>query len=82
MPISDNAKARFRAVTSVRTERCYSIREVAQILACSEDTVYRRVSSGDLTATRVGKRSARVLGASLQAFIERNLIEPDRPVVR
>ena len=51
------------------------IDEVANWLDCSNDTVYRLISSGDLPAYKIGARSLRVRVKDLEAFIERRIQE-------
>jgi excisionase family DNA binding protein len=75
MPISDNAKARFRAVTSIRTDRAIPIREAAERLSVSERTIRRMIADGQLASCRA-RASVRVLESSLRSVL--GSVTPDR----
>ena len=50
--------------------RLLSCREAAQRLNVSPDSIRRLVQAGQLEAIRIGKRSLRVLGDSIERYIE------------
>lgn len=56
----------------------YSVREVADALGVHPETIRRLIHDGRLDAVRVG-RSLRVAPASLDGFLERQRVKPDRP---
>jgi excisionase family DNA binding protein len=57
--------------------RLYSVREVAGLLGVHPETVRRMIHAGTLDAVRVG-RVLRVEEASLQEYLARQRIKPDR----
>jgi excisionase family DNA binding protein len=50
--------------------RLLEVHEVAYQLKCSQETVLRRIRTGQLVAIRLGTRSWRVDPHDLQAFID------------
>jgi excisionase family DNA binding protein len=50
--------------------RLLEVHEVAYQLKCSQETVLRRIRTGQLVAIRFGTRSWRVAPHDLQAFID------------
>ena len=54
--------------------RTLIIKEVAERLKCSERTVYRLISEGDLPAFRV-RSSLRVKTESIEAYVEKQVME-------
>lgn len=58
--------------------KSYKPKEVAEILGCTLDNVYRMVKYGQLTAFKVGgKRNIRVTDHDLNDFIERMKVRND-----
>jgi excisionase family DNA binding protein len=52
------------------TGRLYSCREAAKVLDVSDDTIRRLIHSGKLEAIRIGRRCLRVLGDSIETYID------------
>jgi excisionase family DNA binding protein len=63
-------------------QRWYSIKEVAERLNVSHDTVSRIVARGDLAAIRVSDRIVRIPAPALHRFESDAAIEPRRVVRR
>lgn len=57
-------------------KKSYKPREVADMLGCCLDTVYRLIKSGKLEAFRVGKGpNMRITDKALEKFIESETVE-------
>ncbi|MGH3440630.1 MAG: helix-turn-helix domain-containing protein [Nitriliruptorales bacterium] len=54
-----------------------TVAEVAELLRVSTMTVYRLIRTGDLPAVRVG-RNYRVRRPDLEAYLEQQIVEPER----
>lgn len=54
-----------------------TVAEVAEMLRVSTMTVYRLIRTGELPAVRVG-RNYRVRRADLDAYLQEQLVEPER----
>jgi excisionase family DNA binding protein len=54
-----------------------TVAEVAEMLRVSTMTVYRLIRTGELPAVRIG-RSYRVREPDLEAYLESQVVEPDR----
>lgn len=50
--------------------RQLTVQQVAKRLSCSETTVRRNITSGDLPAVRIGRASWRISEDDLAAFME------------
>lgn len=59
--------------------KSYKIREVAEMLGCTTDNVYRLIKYGQLKAFRVGPRQTnmRVTDHELNDFIERSKVRKE-----
>lgn len=59
--------------------KSYKIKEVAEILGCKEDNVYRLIKYGQLNAFKVGigKRYLRVTAADINDFVERQRVRDE-----
>ena len=66
----------LRFVAAVE-ERLYTVRDVAGRLGVHPETVRRLIHDGRLDAVRVG-RVLRVQGNSLDGFLARQRVKPDR----
>jgi excisionase family DNA binding protein len=65
------------APSGERGGRLYSVREVADLLGVHPETVRRMIHAGILDGIRVG-RGLRVEEASLQEYLARQRIKPER----
>jgi excisionase family DNA binding protein len=52
--------------------RLYSCRDAAKFLDISDDTVRRMIHGGHLEAVRIGRRCLRVLGESIENYIQQH----------
>ncbi len=57
-------------------KKSYKVKEVAEMLGCSWDNVYRLVKEGKLDAFHVGGRvNIRVTDIALRDFLQKNKVE-------
>jgi excisionase family DNA binding protein len=57
-------------------ESYFKVSELSRMLNVCEMTVRRYIRSGELKCDKVGKRSIRVSGSSLQAFLDKSRKSP------
>lgn len=55
-----------------------TVAEIAARVRVSEQTVLRLIHSGDLEAIRAGRRSFRVPEPSVENFLRKSAVAPDR----
>ena len=63
----------------VSGEKLWTYRQLADLLQCSEKTVYNFVQRGDLVPFRCGGL-VRFTGQCVEEFLERNSKVPDKPM--
>jgi excisionase family DNA binding protein len=58
------------------TAQLLTVRAVAEALACSTETVLRRIRAGELPAVRLASNALRVRADALEEYIERHTTRP------
>ena len=75
--VSPSRDQRKPDVTEIVTREWYSIKEVAHRLGANTALIERLVASGQLKASRVGKKLIRIHQAELDRYVESTTINPD-----